>query len=505
MKLHSCAILPLLGSLLAAADQHVIKDNGPVCNRKDDGPVCNETLLSCHWDGADVDSCCSPTNGLVVLTLQWDENVGPKDDFTIHGLWPDTCSGGRTPPGGCDGTRVSYQIGSIIRSKNRSLYEKLRTIWPSDPKFGHDENCGTCVSTLDPKCYGDTYEKYQDVVDYFQKTADLHAKYDVFGALNLAGVSPGRQYETSTMMDALINDNGFGKKVGIYCDDSGKLSDIRLYFYVQGRDTYVLVDADDVPGSRSPYAAIATCKWVDEVVKDAPYYMQVEVLKEYDVDYCVHGDDITTMADGTDCYRAVKDAGQGMQAHASKLTASVLQRNPSKRTGVSQFLPTSKRIVQFSDRREPKPINRIVYVDDTFDLFTSRAKALGDFLIAGIHDDPTVNAIKGSSFPVMNLHERALSVLACRYVDEVILGAPCSCTAEILDNKEYQHCRQHDPYKLIKERCINQVVENPKSTLTTDDIIDRVIDATKYEERQRCKTGKAALEKEAEDQARASQ
>ncbi|KAI8075218.1 hypothetical protein BC940DRAFT_287752 [Gongronella butleri] len=307
------------------------------------------------------------------------------------------------------------------------------------------------------------------------------------------------------------------------------------------------------------YAAIAACKWVDEVVKDAPYYTQVEVLKKYDVDFCVHGDDITTMADGTDCYQAVKDAGMYKECkrtvgvstteivgrmllmtkdHHTNRRGSVSSigseqidsfsaaKEPSKRTGVSQFLPTSKRIVQFSDGREPKPTDRIVYVDGTFDLFhvghiefLKRAKALGDFLIVGIHDDPTVNAIKGSNFPVMNLHERALSVLACRYVDEVILGAPYSCTAEILDNKEYQinivassntdihpDLDGSDPYKLAKERGIYQIVENPKSTLTTDDIINRVIDGRKmYEERQRRKAGKAALEKEAEEQARGSQ
>jgi hypothetical protein len=27
---------------------------------------------------------------------------------------------------------------------------------------------GTCVSTLRPTCYGSTYQKYQDVIEYFQ-------------------------------------------------------------------------------------------------------------------------------------------------------------------------------------------------------------------------------------------------------------------------------------------------------------------------------------------------
>lgn len=34
------------------------------------------------------------------------------------------------------------------------------------------------------------------------------------------------------------------------------------------------------------------------------------------------------------------------------------------------------------------------------------------------------SAHRGAHRPIMNLHERSLSVLACGYVDEVIIGAP---------------------------------------------------------------------------------
>lgn len=34
------------------------------------------------------------------------------------------------------------------------------------------------------------------------------------------------------------------------------------------------------------------------------------------------------------------------------------------------------------------------------------------------------SSVQGLHRPIMNLHERSLSVLACRYVDEVIIGAP---------------------------------------------------------------------------------
>ncbi|ORX50842.1 ribonuclease T2 [Hesseltinella vesiculosa] len=240
MKLLPSAVSLLCLLLLSSschADQVILND----------GPVCNRTVLSCHWNGGNVDACCSPKYGLVVLSLQWVENLGPSDDFTIHGLWPDTCNGGRAPSRGCDRSRISNQVGNIIRSRSPSLYQELSRIWPS---YKGDNNWfwshewtkhGSCVSTLQPRCYGDSYVKYQDVIDYFNKTLDLHAEYDLYGALNLAGVSPGRRYQVQTMGDALRN--AFGKKVKIDCDRSGTLSEISLFFYVQGRDQYVLTDA----------------------------------------------------------------------------------------------------------------------------------------------------------------------------------------------------------------------------------------------------------------------
>lgn len=57
-------------------------------------------------------------------------------------------------------------------------------------------------------------------------------------------------------------------------------------------------------------AIVQSCKWVDEVVPNAPYYTTVEILDRYNIDFCIHGDDITTTADGTDCYKEVKEAGR---------------------------------------------------------------------------------------------------------------------------------------------------------------------------------------------------
>lgn len=53
-----------------------------------------------------------------------------------------------------------------------------------------------------------------------------------------------------------------------------------------------------------------------------------------------------------------------------------------------------------------------------------KAKEQGDFLLVGLHTDEDVSERRGPHLPIMDLHERCLSVLACKYVDEVIIGAP---------------------------------------------------------------------------------
>lgn len=68
-----------------------------------------------------------------------------------------------------------------------------------------------------------------------------------------------------------------------------------------------------------------------------------------------------------------------------------------------------------------QPNDKIVYVAGAFDLFhvghldfLEQARKQGDYLIVGLHTDPVVNKYRGSNYPIMNLHERVLSVLACK-------------------------------------------------------------------------------------------
>src|SRR5690242_14496287 len=58
------------------------------------------------------------------------------------------------------------------------------------------------------------------------------------------------------------------------------------------------------------YLAVAACKWVDEIVENAPYITHIDTLNRYNIDFCVHGEDITLDEHGNDTYAAVKAAGK---------------------------------------------------------------------------------------------------------------------------------------------------------------------------------------------------
>jgi cytidyltransferase-like protein len=56
--------------------------------------------------------------------------------------------------------------------------------------------------------------------------------------------------------------------------------------------------------------------------------------------------------------------------------------------------------------------------------FLKRARALGDFLLVGVHNDVVVNRHRGKNFPILNMNERTLSVLSCKHVGDVRMSRP---------------------------------------------------------------------------------
>ncbi|OIV93973.1 hypothetical protein TanjilG_05676 [Lupinus angustifolius] len=269
-------------------------------------------------------------------------------------------------------------------------------------------------------------------------------------------------------------------------------------------------------------ALVSGLKWVDEVITDAPYAITETFLNrlfhEYKIDYVIHGDDPCLLPDGTDAYAAAKKAGRYKQIKRTEGVSSTdivgrimtslrdakvsedlngadenpQAENQSKSSHLSQFLPTSRRIVQFSDGKAPGPNARIVYIDGAFDLFHAghveilkRARELGDFLLVGIHSDETVSEHRGNHYPIMHLHERSLSVLACRYVDEVIIGSPWEITKDMITTfnisavvhgtvAENSLDSESDPYEVPKSMGIFHLLESPKD-ITTTSVAQRIM------------------------------
>ncbi|KAG5248413.1 ethanolamine-phosphate cytidylyltransferase [Salix suchowensis] len=276
-------------------------------------------------------------------------------------------------------------------------------------------------------------------------------------------------------------------------------------------------------------------KWVDEVLSDAPYAITEDFMKklfyEYNIDYIIHGDDPCVLPDGTDAYALAKKAGRYKQIKRTEGVSSTdivgrmllctrersisdshnhssLQRQFShghsqkfedggsgSGTRVSHFLPLHAELYNSPMTRYPiRQDARIVYIDGAFDLFHAGhveilklARALGDFLLVGIHSDQIVSAKRGAHRPIMNLHERSLSVLACQYVDEVIIGAPWEVSKDMIttfnissvvhgtvaENNDFLK-EKDNPYAVPISMDIFQVLDSPLD-ITTTTIIKRIV------------------------------
>ncbi|CAN8061543.1 unnamed protein product [Agarophyton chilense] len=280
--------------------------------------------------------------------------------------------------------------------------------------------------------------------------------------------------------------------------------------------------------------AVSSVKWVDEVLTDVPYVLTpqflTKLIEQHKIDIIVHGDDPCVGADGQDVYQAVKSMGRFRTVKRTEGVSSTdivgrmllctrshhlgvhnsptgIQRLPTTDssdddrmlpkkpfTRSSNFLPTTRRLIQFAgEPRAPKPGDRVVYCDGTFDMFHAghietlrQAKEMGDFLLVGIHHDATVNERKGSNFPIMNVHERTLAVLSCRYVDEVIIGAPWCITEDMIKTmnitkvvhgrhrRDSKQVNTSDPYEVPRKLGLLVQVEGEKD-LSVETILERIV------------------------------
>lgn len=147
-----------------------------------------------------------------------------------------------------------------------------------------------------------------------------------------------------------------------------------------------------VMNERERYEMVRNCKWVDEMIEDAPYSPTEELLNRLNCKYAAHGDDCSINIDGEDAFGRLKRLGrckifkrtEGIST--TNIVGKLLLMTRDQWEAVStptmakdfqaeisnsgrQMLTTSRRISEFATKKDPLPTDRIVYIDGTFDLF----------------------------------------------------------------------------------------------------------------------------------------
>jgi len=328
------------------------------------------------------------------------------------------------------------------------------------------------------------------------------------------GLEPGK--EVRIFMDGAFDMMHYGHMNAFR---QGRALGTHLVVGVNSDESILKCKGAPLMSDRERLTMVEGCKFVDEVVPGCPYIMNKDyleyVIKHHNIDYVIHGDD-PCMVDGKDVYAEAKAAGKfqniprtegvsttdivGRMLLMSKdhhvkdipWTASGTTTSSVPLSEQSQFLTTSRLVRLFSAGvKAPTKEQKVIYIDGAWDMFhcghvsiLKKAKQRGDYLIVGVLGDSVVNRVGGSNLPLMNLHERLLSILGCRFVDDVLIDAPYTITPEMiasLNIAEVVHgtCFSNDKstlverYKFPREEGILHTLISP-SKFTLSDILVRI-------------------------------
>lgn len=149
-----------------------------------------------------------------------------------------------------------------------------------------------------------------------------------------------------------------------------------------------------------------------------------DLQEQYGVSLVVHGDDDTTMPNGTDAYEHPKKQGMFW---AVPRTPGISTTDIVRALLTGQPLPHCPLHTQIPDW-DPKPDT--VFVDGAFDClhvghvtFLKEARRHARYLVVGVHSEDTVRERRGTP-PLMCMADRARTLLGCKYVDGVLLDTP---------------------------------------------------------------------------------
>ena len=126
-----------------------------------------------------------------------------------------------------------------------------------------------------------------------------------------------------------------------------------------------------------------------------------------------------------------------------------------------------------------------VYVDMVADLFhyghvelLRQARAMGDYLLVGVHADDAV--LEHKRQPILTMEERVACVAGCRYVDEVLPNAPWITSREwieqhginlVVHGSDYSEADLSSTHAVPIEMGILRIADYTPSISTTEIIL----------------------------------
>ncbi|KAJ3149307.1 ribonuclease T2-like, partial [Irineochytrium annulatum] len=177
----------------------------------------------------------------------------PRDEFTIHGLWPNNCDGSyNTSDLGCDTSRVYHNVSDILDAyAPADLVVDLKKYWQgADGSYewfwSHEwTKHGTCFSPLEPSCFGEKYTPYLDVITFFEKALALRTRFNLFDILSKHGIIPSltTSYTRDAFIDAIAAEVGSAAG-GIQCVQNSTTTDPYNAYFVSEIWIYLLSNPD---------------------------------------------------------------------------------------------------------------------------------------------------------------------------------------------------------------------------------------------------------------------
>ncbi|KAJ6520036.1 ribonuclease T2-like protein [Mycena sanguinolenta] len=222
------------------------------------------SVFSCENTTEIVNTCCSPTpGGLVLQTQFWSTWTGlekegqllPKGSWTIHGLWPDNCDGSFAQY--CDPSRqydpapgagVTPYTGPgvdtfILEFGRLDLLDYMEKYWinqgaPNKNFWAHEfSKHATCTSTFDVACYGKSYKKHQDVINFFDAVIRAYSQYPTYDMLAAGGIVPSNttSYNLTQIQNTLKAQTGALPYLGCV---NNSLTEVWYFHHVFGTEQY---------------------------------------------------------------------------------------------------------------------------------------------------------------------------------------------------------------------------------------------------------------------------